>query len=550
MVDWTDLPHEIFISIFIHLFKKQDIAQCQITCQHWRKAAEEVFLVQHCSYLEIVDTCHNPEPLWQLLREFHCWKYIKEIPKVGWDGGNLNTYFDLAIQYRETLQSLYLGDRNYFTGWDDGPKIDYLKVAARLDQFTSLTYLEIQFATTAKTVMVLETLVNACPLLTALKFTPTFYDQSRYFSIENPLINNIPTTVQPHFNLRTFEGMGVQFTSQSTRYFISKFPRLQTLFLKQFLTEQDINLGQNHKLMQLMAQHISSLKHVNVYNTLDTNTMARLMQEFLNVASLETLVQIEYDDYDIHHSGGFCYPYLIIRKKKGTKKMLLQVHFKSYTNTTSLPHLTLIENLGKTRIKNLHLNLGKKVFSCDLGSQVTYNFQKRMGRSFYQLTRCLQLQTLQLQNINLCHVQEKKCKVNKSVHTLEIAKDELDDINELEAGLEIISKYFISLKSVYFDIQQSQQSIIKIRMPYSHLQDLHWKVNKLNTLQVLLFVHEIMNSSKSYFSFTQQHDVREIPSQEFNQPLLSKQVLRLQVQCYSLKSFTVQYHPIYKQCIL
>ncbi|KAI9271259.1 hypothetical protein EDC94DRAFT_656138 [Helicostylum pulchrum] len=426
VVDWTDLPHEIYISIFTHLFKKQDISQCQITCHHWRPAAEQVLyreviltqphtvqsfiqklpdtgkrvkiirifynllseptylhtnnnkptvdtrnlflsIVRYCPYLETVDTCHNPEPLWRLLQqESSCWKYLKEIPKVGWDGGNLNTYFDLALVYRATLQSLYLGDRNYFTGWDDGPKIEYLKVATRLHQFTSLTYLEIQFATTPKTIMVLETLVNACPLLVTLKFTPTFYDQSRYFSIENPLIN-IPFTVaaiQPHFNLKTFEGMGVQFTNQSTHYFISKFPRLQTLFLKQFLNGQDVHLTPNDKVMHLMAHHISRLTDVNIYNTLDTDTMARFMQELLTVASLETLVQIEYDDYDVHHSGGFCYPYLVIRKQK--QKLLLQVHFKSYTNTTSLPHSALIEHLS-TPIRELHLNLavGTIVLSTD-----------------------------------------------------------------------------------------------------------------------------------------------------------------------------------------
>lgn len=613
MVDWTDLPHEIFISIFIHLFKKRDIAQCQITCHHWRQAAEQVLyrevilirphtaqsfiqklqltetgkrvkiirifynllsqptylnasntnnptfytrelfssIARYCPYLEIVDTCHNPEPLWRLLlQESKCWKYIKEIPKVGWDGGNLNTYFDTALLYRATLQSLYLGDRNYFTGWDNGPKIDYLKIAVRLAQFTSLTHLEIQFATTAKTVMVLEALVNACPLLVTLKFTPTFYDQSRYLSIQNPLINIPFTTMHPHFHLKTFEGMGVQFTNQSTDYFISKFPHLHTLFLKQFLNGEDVHLPQHDQVMAQMARHISALTHVNIYNSFDTDTMARLMQEFLNIASLETLVQIQYDDYDVHHSGGVCYPYLVIRKNpQKNRKLLLQVHFKSYTSTTSLPHAALLQSLVKTPISELHLHLGKKVFSCDLGSQATSDFHKRMGRSFHQLTRCSHLQTLQLHNINLRHVHEKKCCVNKSVHTLLIAKD--DDqlaVDTATAGLEMLSRYFIGLKRVYFDIRQ-EKGTISIKMQYSRIDDMHWKVH--STLpEVLLFVHEIMNSSKSWFSFTRQGAVREITNQEFINRSLHRYFLRLQVQCYSLKTFTVQFHHIYKQCTL
>ncbi|KAI9271267.1 hypothetical protein EDC94DRAFT_581220 [Helicostylum pulchrum] len=40
-------------------------------------------IAKYCPYLETVDTCHNPEPLWRLLQqESSCWKYLKEIPKI------------------------------------------------------------------------------------------------------------------------------------------------------------------------------------------------------------------------------------------------------------------------------------------------------------------------------------------------------------------------------------------------------------------------------------------------------------------------------------
>lgn len=612
MVDWTDLPHEILDSIFSQLIKKQDISQCQMTCQNWYKAAEqvlyrEVILSQHhstlafirkitqpmsetgkhikivrvfydiscdlnlnlsnglfsretanqvlalfssmakyCPYLEVIDTCHNPEPMWKLLQqESKHWKYIKEIPKVGWDGGDLNTYFDTALLYRNTLKSLYLGDRNYFTGWDDGPRIDYLKIARRLNEFTNLTCLEVVFATTAKSILILENLINACPSLIVLKFTPTFFDQSRYFGIENPLLINLSddhAPIQPHYNLKTFEGKGVQFTSKSTDYFIHKFPNLENLVLNQFLNQD--SLHQSDQVMKLMAQYITSIKDVTVYNTLDIRTMGYFMQQFLSISGLKTVVEIQYDDYDVHQSGGICYPYLVIAKKK---KILLQVHFKSYNNT-SLPHTALFDTLGPNIIKELHLNLGKKIFSCDLGLEINNSFQKHMGLSFYQLTRCLQLKVLQLRNINLYHIEEKKCKTNTSVHTLEFEKDELSSAEELD-GLKKISKYFIGLKHVHFNIQYNKLPYIKIKMPCSHLEEVSWKINNYSLL-VLLSVHEIMNSSKTYFSFTRDDPVvREISSQEF-QILLDTPSLRLEVQCYSLKSFIIQYRDIYKQCIL
>jgi hypothetical protein len=40
--DWTDLPYEILVSVFSCLNKK-DLLQCQITCNKWKRPAEENF---------------------------------------------------------------------------------------------------------------------------------------------------------------------------------------------------------------------------------------------------------------------------------------------------------------------------------------------------------------------------------------------------------------------------------------------------------------------------------------------------------------------------